>query len=86
MNFNNILFSVSDIGFKFYNPPIYSNEEGIFSNVGWNEIKQVRLSQEYDNLELELCKLTEDEETKNNDISSLFLRDNYINFNSDIGL
>ncbi|MBD3907345.1 hypothetical protein NAL32_21735 [Chryseobacterium sp. Ch-15] len=73
----------TDIGFKYYTPPIYSNEEGFFQSIRWNEIKQVRLSQEYDNLELELCKLTEDEESKNNDISSSFLRDNYINFNSD---
>lgn len=75
---------LSDKGFKFYNPPIYSNEGGALQFAYWKEIKQITLSQVYDVVQLELCKLSKDEEADNSDLSNSFFRENYIHFSSDM--
>lgn len=74
---------LSEKGFAFYNSPIYSNEEGFFEFVQWEEIKQVSLSQVHDLVKLELCKLSPEEQAVNDDQSYLFFWENYIQFNSD---
>lgn len=79
------ILEISELGFIYYNGPIYEGEIGRFDNVKWSEIKYVAIEEnlESDKIQVYFNKLTEEELSLNEETSNSFYRDNYISFSSD---
>lgn len=78
---------ISNDGFKFYNFPTYSNQKGKFDFIKWNDIKQITINQNKNNhIEIELSKLSQNEEDK---IVENFMQNailNHFNFSSNFNI
>lgn len=74
---------INEFGFEYYNGQIYENEKGRIDKIYWEDIKQIKIEKNYDVVNIEMTKLSKNEEEINENISSEFIRDNYISFSSD---